>query len=101
MRAIEAGETLDHSVTPVYLEHVEAIYEAFALAGTAEAAQRKLAVKTLWRGAGRPIEVGFYINLAGMRYDALIKAPVFEIPQTKTSKYKLLPFLAGATRHND
>eukprot|EP00966_Prymnesium_polylepis_P286276 6612783-Prymnesium_polylepis.1 len=31
----------------------------------------------------------------------LLKAPIFSIPQTKTSKVKFLPFLTGAARYSD
>ena len=42
-------ESFDHSAEEIYLEHIKAICAAFAQADTAEAASRKLAVKTCWR----------------------------------------------------
>ena len=52
-----------------------AMCEALAKANHAEAAMRKLALKTLQRTCGRSSEVGF-LSYEGLRWDTLVKAPV-------------------------
>jgi hypothetical protein len=71
---------------------------ALARANTPEAAQRKLAIKTLWRCAGRASEPG-QLNYEGMEWNALGDCLVVQAPQEKVSKVKYVPFLAGSNRH--
>ena len=52
-RKIYMDEPMDNSANEIYLEHVRDLSAAFAIAGTLEAAERKLAIKTLWRAGGR------------------------------------------------
>lgn len=55
-RKMAAGDSFDKSSNEIFLEHVKEMCAAFARADTSEAAARKLAVKTLWRSAGRASE---------------------------------------------
>jgi hypothetical protein len=55
-RKIRAGEAFDNSAEEIFLDQVRDVCSAFSRANTAEAAARKLAVKTLWRSTGRPSE---------------------------------------------
>ena len=71
---------------------------ALARANTPEAATRKLAIKTLWRCAGRASEPG-QLNYEGMEWNALGDCLVVQAPQEKVSKVKYVPFLAGSNRH--
>ena len=73
---------------------------SLARANTREAAGRKLAIKTLWRAAGRAGEPA-NLSYEGMRWNALYKSPTIESPQLKASKLKLVIFLPGADRHSD
>jgi hypothetical protein len=57
-RRIVQGDSLDESANELFLHHVRELSRAFARADTGEAASRKLAVKTLWRAAGRAGEPG-------------------------------------------
>ena len=46
-------ETLDQSSNEIFLQQIKGISGALARAAHAEAASRKLAIKTAWRCAGR------------------------------------------------
>jgi hypothetical protein len=46
-RKIYLDEPMDNSANEIYLEHVRDISEAYSRAGTAKAANRKCAIKTL------------------------------------------------------
>ena len=84
----------------IYLPHVREMSAALARANTAEAAQRKLSIKTLWRCAGRSGEPG-KILYTGLSWNLLFDCLVAEAPQVKTSKSKWVPFIAGVDRHTD
>ena len=72
----------------------------YARCNTAEAAQRKFSVKSLWRSSGRATEPAF-LSYEGLKWNKKFKLVVSESPQTKVSKTKLSAFCAGATRHSD
>ena len=100
------GESLDNSANEIYLQHIKEISAAFARADTREAAERKLAVKTLWRCAGRASEPSkiMYVTesgSAGVKWNTLFDCPVVVAPQPKTAKVKNIPFIPGADRHSD
>ena len=99
-RKLYEGESLDNSASEIYLPHVKEVCAAFARANTAEAASRKLAVKTLWRCAGRASEPG-KINWGSIVWNAHFDCPVGDSPQPKVSKMKKIPFIAGSDRHSD
>ena len=99
-RMMEAGEIMDESAHAIYLEQVKDLSKVLAQANTADAAMRKLAIKSLWRTAGRASEVS-YLHLDGIRWDRLFQAPFIECPQSKSSKWKLIPFVAGIDRYAD
>ena len=97
---IVQGESLDQSANEIFLVHVKALSRALAKADTAEAASRKLAIKTIWRAAGRASEP------AALSYKTLVwhqffNTPVIESPQSKPSKLKFVTFLAGSDAHSD
>ena len=99
-RKLLLGESLDQSANEIFLVHVRALCASFSKAGTAEAAARKLAVKTLWRAAGRAGEPGA-LNYNGLRWNELFGTAVIESPQSKPSKLKFVTFPAGNDRHAD
>ena len=74
--------------------------EAFAKANTEEAADRKLAVKTLWASSGRAAEPG-HLSYGGLRWNRLHRIGTIESPQSKPSKLKHVAFVAGVDRHSD
>lgn len=99
-RKIYLDEPMDHSANEIYLEHVRDISEAYSRAGTAKAANRKCAIKTLWRAGGRggePAAVAF----TGVKWNVMHGCACLECPQPKSSKLKLIPFPAGEDRHSD
>ena len=59
-----------------------------------------MAVKTIWRAAGRAGEPGA-LNYNGLRWNELFLTPVIESPQSKPSKLKYVTFPAGIDRHAD
>lgn len=100
-RKMEAGEAQqDGAATCIYLDHVREMSAALARANTKEAADRKLAIKTLWRSSGRASEPS-YMSYEGVKWDPLHKSPFVECPQAKPSKVKLIPFVSGVDRHAD
>ena len=99
-REMMSGETMDHSAKAIYLGHVMEMCAALARANTKESADRKFAMKTLFRVCGRASEVG-YITLDGLQYDTFFKCAFAECQQSKSAKLKFIPFIAGCTRHSD
>ena len=85
--SIEKNESLDQSANLVCYNHILAISAALARANTAEAAERKLAIKMLWREAGRGSEPGA-LSYGGFRWDANFETPTIESPQSKPGKLK-------------
>ena len=47
-RAIQDGRPLDESANDIFLVHIRRLCEALARADTAESAERKFAIKTIW-----------------------------------------------------
>ena len=99
-RKLYGGEPMDNSAEELYGEHIELLCEAFAKANTAEAAVRKLALKTTWRAAGRSGEAS-HVSYNGIRYNILFGTLVIDSPQPKANKVKHVPYVAGRTRHMD
>ena len=93
-------ESFDHSAEEIYLEHIKAICAAFAQADTAEAAARKLAVKTCWRACGRAAEPSA-LNYNSMVWNVKFQCAAMQSPQSKTSKCKYVVFPSGICRHSD
>ena len=58
-RSMAAGEELDHSETPIYHHSILLMIRALSREGSPEAADRKLALESLWLSGGRSSEVGF------------------------------------------
>lgn len=99
-RDLYGKDSQDHSANELFLHHVMQMSEALGKSNTAESAERKLAIKTLWRAAGRAGEPAF-LSYEGLRWNELHKTAVVESPQSKPSKLKFIPFVAGETRHAD
>ena len=99
-RSAEAGEQMDNSAIPLYACHVKVMQGVLARMGTAEAAKRKLTILTAWSDSGRSAETSFLV-VENLKWDPHFSSVVAEIPQTKTSKVKLVLFLAGQHRHLD
>jgi hypothetical protein len=71
---------------------------AFARVNHKEAADRKLAVTTLWYSTGRASEPGF-LAYSGLKWNALHDAGAIESFQSEPSKLKFVVFIAAPTRH--
>ena len=97
-RKVEKGEKLDCSANELYLMHIEAISAALTRANFKEAADRKLAIKTLWVAAGRSSEPAA-LSLRTMSWNALHDAPVIESFQSKPGKLKFVVLIAAPNRH--
>jgi hypothetical protein len=65
---------------------------------TLESCKRALALMSLWRSAGRASEPA-YLHYDAFTWNSLHKTPVIEMPQSKSSKCKMIPFMAGAHYH--
>jgi len=91
-------DRMDQTPNELFAQHVVAIVEALSKVNTAEAAERKLAVITLWRMAGRAGEPAF-LSFEGLQWNRLHGTPCMECPQSKPSKLKFVPFVAGADRY--
>jgi len=98
-RSMSSGEEMDKSETPLYLEHIKAVCRAYGREGSAEAALRKLAIKCLWQGAGRASEAA-WLSWDSLQWDPFFGSVFAEFPQSKMSKYKEIPLVAGADRHS-
>ena len=98
--SIENNESLDQSANCIGYQHILAVCEALARANTAEAAERKLAIKLLWREAGRGSEPGA-LSYGGLRWDPTFSTPTIESPQSKPGKLKWVALVAGVNRHAD
>lgn len=48
-RALFMDEPMDNTASEIYLEHVRDLMKAYSLIGTLSAAERKMAIITLWR----------------------------------------------------
>ena len=81
--------------TPPAAPQVRDIKRALSKANTPESAERKLGVSTLWCTCGRASEPG-HIHYDGLKWDPKFKGVVAECAQSKSSKVKLILFVAGA-----
>ena len=102
-RAVKAGEALDKSNVPIFLEHVKKICGHFAKTASSESeelqhALRKFVIKSLHMAAGRTAEIS-WLHLLGLKWCVHFQCVFCEIPQTKTSKVKIIAFVAGNDRH--
>jgi hypothetical protein len=60
-RTMQAGEELDNSETPLYLELFRLMNRAYSREGSIEAADRKFILTSLWDSGGRSSEVVFCV----------------------------------------
>ena len=97
---MDLGDSLDDSANEIAGDNVRDMSGAFARANTREAAEHKLAVKTLWRTTGRASEPKF-LSYNNMKWNAVFLTPICQAPQSKPSKVKYAVFVAGATREDD
>ena len=81
------GERFDHSAEDIFLTHVEELCLAYALLNTGDAAARKFAIDTLWRGAGRAGEPK-HLNYSTLRWNIKEGTVEMESFQSKPSKMK-------------
>ena len=93
----EANADVEHEVFHV---HVKALCLALGKANSAEAARRKLAIKTLWVLCGRGGEPAL-LAYESMRWNALLDCVSGESDQSKTSKTKYFCFIAGVDHLSD
>lgn len=61
LRSMANGEELDHSETPIYHHTIQMMIRALSREGSSEAADRKLALESLWLSGGRLAEVSFLL----------------------------------------
>lgn len=99
-RQMHAAESMDNSAAEIYPSEVSAIMKSLSIANTQEAAMRKLALKSLWRTCGRSSEASF-IHYDSMKWNTLFKCVTVDCPQSKSSKLKVIPLVAGVDRHHD
>lgn len=97
-RAMDAGEDLDQSATPLYRQHLLAVNAAYSREGSAEAAMRKFALQLLKQAAGRSKEIS-WMTWEGLEWDIEFHCLFAEVPQPKVSKVKLCALPCGRTRH--
>ena len=88
----------DLSAAEIYPDEVAAIISALMKHNTLESSKRALALMSLWRSAGRASEPA-YLHYDAFTWNSLHKTPVIEMPQSKSSKCKMIPFMAGAHHH--
>jgi hypothetical protein len=93
-RRKEAGTPTDNRQTPVYISHVKQINRAYSLQGSKEAMVRKFTMTTLQRSVGRTGEVA-WITWDGMEWDPCFQCVFVEVPESKNSTMKFIPFSAG------
>ena len=100
LRSLHQPKCQDNTEHEIVLPHVRLLCASFARAGTKEAAERKLAIKTLWIAAGRAGEPTL-MSFEGMRWNAVFETITIESPQSKPAKLKMVLVVAGADRHSD
>lgn len=94
------GESFDQSANEIYLIHIKKLCTALSKANTAEAAARKLAIKTCWRAAGRAGEPAA-LSYSTLKWNELFECGKIESPQSKPSKMKHILFPAGMDLASD
>ena len=100
LRAVEAGDQMDFSAPPVYLDpHIIEFLKMHSLRNSKDSALRKFSILTLWLVSGRAAETS-HLTFDGMTWDAALQCAFMEVPQVKTSKTKQIAFVAGSHRHN-
>ena len=91
----KTGDTIDHSVSPVYGLNVFAANEALTRHGfTFENCLRKLTLTCLRQTAGRASELG-WLHLETFDFDIFYDQVFCELPESKPSKMKLCAFVTG------
>ncbi|XRB19838.1 hypothetical protein RI054_22g96850 [Pseudoscourfieldia marina] len=98
-RQKEHGELIDKSATPIYSDTIRACVRAYQLTtGSAEAIMRALVIICLWLAAGRASEVA-WLTFDSLKWDSLHQCVLQEVLQSKTSKSKMVAYVAGSCRH--
>ena len=72
------------------------MFEGAKNIGEPEAARRAFSLICLHQSAGRSAEPA-YMALGSMSFDSLFNQVAAEVPQSKTSKVKVIAFVAGLT----
>ncbi|XRB16590.1 hypothetical protein RI054_13g64340 [Pseudoscourfieldia marina] len=93
-RALENGESLDNSATPVGFQQVKRMAVALAHRSTPRAMETKFALRQTWASGGRAAESA-YLLYTGLKWDYDQQCTVGLWPQLKTFKVKLAVFVAG------
>ncbi|XRB15600.1 hypothetical protein RI054_10g54400 [Pseudoscourfieldia marina] len=93
-RALENGESLDNSATPVGFQQVKQMAVALAHRSTPRAMETKFALRQTWASGGRAAESA-YLLYTGLKWDYDQQCTVGLWPQLKTFKVKLAVFVAG------
>ena len=99
-RKLALAQSMDTSPNELYAEHIRQMTAALSRANTAESAMRKAVLQMLWRCAGRGSEPGA-LAYGGLMMNLQFNTPTLEAPQSKASKLKRIPLVAGANRHMD
>ena len=95
----EDGEQLDNSAPPMYDSHLRDIVRAYKKDGHASSVMRALVLVSLWFAAGRSSEVA-WLTFDSLRWDDYHHCVVQEVLQSKTSKSKLVAYVAGSWKRN-
>lgn len=77
---------------------MKAMNKALSVDDSGDSAMRKFSLTSLWAAAGRASEVA-WTTWDGLEWDPEFQAVYATIPQSKPSKAKTIPFLAGENMH--
>ncbi|ACO68259.1 hypothetical protein MICPUN_64999 [Micromonas commoda] len=103
-RAVQNGEKMDESATPLTFDHLTAIMKSYSRmastnVSTGRAAhRRKFIVLSLFQVAGRSGEIAT-LSYKKLEWDPYFRCVHVEVNQVKTVKTKKVVFTAGINRH--
>jgi hypothetical protein len=96
-RTKEAGEDNDSGCSPIYIEKLRRIIQAYAREGSAASATRKFAILSHRQAAGRSAELS-WLSYEKLEYNEHFTCIFANWPQPKASKSKTVAFLAGPNK---
>ena len=97
-RSRDAGEKMDQSCTPVYIEQIMNMSKAYQMDGTAEAVTRCFSLVGAQQCAGRSGELAWIVT-DNLEWDSHYTCAIAELPMSKPSKMKYVAFVAGVNRY--
>ena len=94
-KAVKKGTVIDHTVSPVYGQHLQKACQSYSDAGyNRENSLRKLTLICDRQSAGRPSEIAWLL-LDSFHWDPYYTQIFAELPESKPQKVKLVGFVAG------